>query len=366
MDKPEINYEIHDKEMLAIIAAYKQWRRYLERAAHLVMVYTDYKNQEYFTTSKVLNRRQVCWAQEVAEYEFEIAYRPGSSNGKPDALSRRSEYHPEKGGVGSKNQPISRVIRPDQLIGRLSDNLGEFSFQEDDNRIVSSVKLQAIPPVQFAAEFLERVVIAANSDTEWQEEYYRAMNGEPRADVTYIHGSLYYKGRLWIPDNDDLRKEVCEEEHDSKVAGHMGQDKTVELIRRNFFWPRMNPYIEDYVRSCDSCQRNKAARHVRYGLLQPLELAYAPWQSISMDFITDLPESNGCPSIWVIVDRFTKMAHFIPLRKNQTKGADLAPLFLQNIWRLHGIPTDIVSDRDTRFTSQFWSELARLLGIRQR
>ena len=85
-----------------------------------------------------------------------------------------------------------------------------------------------------------------------------------------------------------------------------------------------------------------------------------------MDFITHLPESNVCTSTWVIVDRFTKMAHFILLRKNQTKGANPAPLFLQNIWRQHIIPTDIVSNRDTQFTSQFWSELARLLGIRQR
>ena len=191
------------------------------------------------------------------------------------------------------------------------------------------------------------------------------MKRELSADVTYIHGSLYYKGRLWIRDNDDLRKEVCEEEYDSKVAGHMGQDKTVEPIRRNFFWPKMNPYIEDYVRSCDSFQRNEAARHPRYRLLQLLELPYTPWQSIWMDFITDLPESNRCPSIWVIVDRFTKMAHFIPLRRIQTKGADLALLFLQNIWWLHGIPTDKVSGRDTWFTSQLWSELARLLGIRQ-
>ena len=102
------------------------------------------------------------------------------------------------------------------------------------------------------------------------------MNGEPSADVTYIHGSLYYKGRLWIPDNNDLRKEVCEEEHDSKVGGHMGQDKTGKIIRHNFFWPKINPYIEDYMRFCDSCQRNKATRHARYELLHLLELAYAP------------------------------------------------------------------------------------------
>ena len=237
--------------------------------------------------------------------------------------------------------------------------------------------------MQFHSEFLERVVRTAMNDAGWQEEYVRAMEGNPSKHVTYQHGSLYYPGRLWIPEgsastrpkSDDLRKEICEAEHDSKIAGHMGQGKTIELIRRNFFWPGMDAYIEDYVRSCDSCQKNKAARHARYGLLQPLELPHAPWQSISMDFITDLPTSPpdtgdgvsaGYTSIWVIVDRFTKMAHFIPLKKHLTKAADLAPIFLRHIWRLHGLPQDIVSDRDARFTSLFWAELLRLLGIRRR
>jgi hypothetical protein len=104
----EINYEIHDKELLAIVDAFKHWRRYCEGAIHQVQVFSDHQNLEYFTTTKVLNRRQARWAQELAGIDFKIYYRPGSQNGKPDALSRRSEYRPEKG--GSENQPITTVL----------------------------------------------------------------------------------------------------------------------------------------------------------------------------------------------------------------------------------------------------------------
>jgi len=124
----------------------------------------------------------------------------------------------------------------------------------------------------------------------------------------------------------------------------MGQDKTIELIRRNFWWPKMNEQIIDYVRSCPECQKNKTARHQPYGLSSPLELPYAPWQSIAMDFITDLPTSEGCDQLWVIIDRFTKMAHFVPLPQNEKMAAHLAVRFAKEIWRFHGTPTDIVSD----------------------
>ena len=104
----EINYEIHDKELLAIVDAFKHWRRYCEGAVHQVQVFSDHHNLEYFTTTKVLNRRQARWAQELAGIDFRIYYRPGTQNGKPDTLSRRSEYRPEKGGI--ENQPITAVL----------------------------------------------------------------------------------------------------------------------------------------------------------------------------------------------------------------------------------------------------------------
>jgi len=128
----------------------------------------------------------------------------------------------------------------------------------------------------------------------------------------------------------------------------------------------MNERIIDFVRSCAVCQQNKVSRHQPYRLSSPLELPYAPWQSIAMDFITELPVSKGCDQLWVITDRFTKMAHFLPLRTEGKTVADLAVIFGREVWKYHGLPTDIVSDRDSRFTSETWKEFLRLSGIRPR
>jgi len=117
----EINYEIHDKKLLAIVDTFKHWRRYCDGAKHPVEVFSDHQNLEYFTTTKVLNRRQARWAQELAGIDFKIYYHPGTKNGKPDALSRRSEYCPEKGGV--ENQPISTVLKKNQFEERLTRSL---------------------------------------------------------------------------------------------------------------------------------------------------------------------------------------------------------------------------------------------------
>jgi len=127
----------------------------------------------------------------------------------------------------------------------------------------------------------------------------------------------------------------------------------------------MNERIIDFVRSCPECQKNKAARHQPYGLSSPLELPYAPWQSIAMDFITELPLSEGYDQLWVVIDRFTKMAHFLPLGKEKM-AADLTVIFAQEIWKHHGLPSDIISDRVSRFTSETWQEFLRLSGIRPR
>jgi len=175
---------------------------------------------------------------------------------------------------------------------------------------------------------------------------------------------LYRKSRLWVPE--ELVQEILESEHDTKVAGHLGQDKTIELIRRYFWWPKINERIIDFVRSCPECQQNKASRHQPYGLSSPLELPYTPWQSIAMDFITELPVSDDCDQLWVIIDRFTKMVHFLPLKREEKTAADLAVVFAREIWRYHGLPTDIVSDRNSRFTSETWKEFLRLSEIRPR
>jgi len=143
----------------------------------------------------------------------------------------------------------------------------------------------------------------------------------------------------------------------------MGQGKTIELVRRHFWWPKMDERIIDYVLSCLECQKNKAAWHQPYGLSSPLELPYATWQSIAMDFISELPLLEACDQLWVVIDRFTKMAHFLPLVKEKKTAADLAVIFAREVWKYHRLPTDIVSDRDSRFTSETWQEFLGLSGI---
>jgi len=147
-------------------------------------------------------------------------------------------------------------------------------------------------------------------------------------------------------------QQVIESEHDTKVAGYMGQDKTIELIRRNFWWPKMNERIMDFIRSCPECQKNKASQHQPYGLTLLLELPYVPWQSIAMDFITELPLSEGCDQLYMVIDWFTKMAHFLPLQEKM--ASDLVVIFTKEVWKFYGLPTDIVSDRDSCFTSEIW------------
>ena len=159
---------------------------------------------------------------------------------------------------------------------------------------------------------------------------------------------------------------ILQEEHDSEEAGHTGQEKTIELVWRNFFWPQMYQWIEDNIRSCPDCQKNKAAHHSCYGQLQPLELASRSSDEISVDFIVDLPVSNGCSSIWVVVDRFTKMSHCIPLKDREKKAPDLVRVFRRVIERHHGIPSTITSDRDTRFTSAIWKGIMDTLGIKSK
>lgn len=355
MDKAEVNYEVHDKEMLAIVTSFKEWRRYLEGACMPITVYTDHKNLEYFLTTKVLNRRQARWAQELAGYDFKIVYRPGPQNGRADALSRRADYQLSKDGnsLVTEHQPEAHVLKPEHF--------------EHGRIVLYSSRLQMLPKVRFDDMFLDTVRNYGRNDPAYTEEISRCASGNPsRPDAEQVDGVLYVQGRLAIPDSLDLRVQIMESEHDSKVAGHMGMDKTLELIKRNFFWKGMSNQISDFVRSCPICQAVKAPRHGRYGLLHPLELPYAPWQSISMDFIVELPLSEGHSQIWVIVDRFTKMAHFIPLLDNQKTAKTLAKVFVKEIWRLHGLPLDIVSDRDRRFTGDLWTEACNILGIRQR
>ena len=168
---------------------------------------------------------------------------------------------------------------------------------------MGSVQFVRLRPVVKMSKLLEEEIISKAADyLIWQGLYDRAVeDGAPEGYIstlmTYKAGILFRIGKVWIPSDPALRLKIKEAKHDSKVAGHIGMDKTMEMVDRNFNWPEMTKDMEDYVRSCEDCQKNKAARHKRHGTLHPLELSYAPWDSISMDFITQLPKSEGCSTV---------------------------------------------------------------------
>jgi len=138
--------------------------------------------------------------------------------------------------------------------------------------------------------------------------------------------------------------------------------KTISLTFRDFWWPSLSSDIKKYVRSCDVCCRSKTSRHKPYGFLNPLEISERPWSSISMDFITNLPDSDGFTCILVIVDRLTKMFHLIPFH-GLPSAIDTASAFIDHIFRLHGLPEEIISDRGSQFTSKFWKAVCQSLNI---
>lgn len=313
----ELNYPTHDKELLAIIHAFKSWPHYL--SGRPFDVYTDHHPLRYLPSQPSLSKRQARWLDTLAEFDYTVKYIPGPSNRVADALSRQLC-------ALSTSAPLSSDLRS---------------------------KIIAAYPDDPAAQTLIQAL--RSDDPPGNLDYTLADNGL-LLDLTT--GSA----RVYIPDCPSLQTTLLHECHDA--AGHFGADKTLELLARHYYWPRMRQSVEAYVRSCDPCQRNKSVNAKPYGPLQPLDVPPAPWHTLSMDLITGLPvTSSGHDAIAVFVDKLTKLCHFAAVKK-ASSAVDLAAVFFNAVYRHHGLPSVIVSDRDSRFTSKFWQHLFKLCGTR--
>ena len=269
----ELNYEIYDKEMLAIVMALKEWRAYLEGAAHPFTVYTDHRNLEYFTTTKVLNRRQSRWAELLANYNFRIIYRPGRAMGKPDAMTRRHDFSE---GSKASDAPPRTLLKPNQLQLSAIQKVAA----DDESQLISSIRTAQLqdPKLQRLRPFLRDPEMPRDNDIQ------RKLSG-----FSFRDDLVVFNGLVYVPDDDMIKSEILRQCHDSPTAGHFGQAKTFELVTRDFYWPRLRRFVNRYVSTCDTCARAKAPRHKPHGFLAPLPVPSRPWVSISMDFIVALP-----------------------------------------------------------------------------
>jgi len=348
----ELNYDVYDKEMLAVVFSLNKNRHYLQGAEHKTTIYSDHQNLTYFQSTPLLNRRQARWSEELKQYNFVLLYRKGSSNTKADILSRCPAFTSREGGTTSAtSQPM---LDKEQWL--------EVGAMELDSEEYEVIKISAMEMELLLPEAKERIKEKARLDDKYKEICTQVIKGgNIDKSFTITDDLLCWKNRIYVPEG--MRQRVIQSEHDSKVAGHFGRDRTMELISRNFYWTNMERDVRKYCSECDICQRTKAPRHAKHGLLHPLELACKPWTHISTDFITDLPESEGATIILVVVDRFTKMAHFVSIKKKDSPT--VARAYLENVWKYHGFPEDVVSDRDTTFTGSFFTDLYDYLGIKR-
>src|SRR5207302_1946127 len=155
---------------------------------------------------------------------------------------------------------------------------------------------------------------------------------------------------------EEHRLDVLRQHHDSQVAGHWGRHRTQELVSRNFTWDKWSEDVAKYVAGCIKCQKSKADRHSRQTKLVPMPTGERPFEEIAMDFVGELPESEGFNAILVVTDRFPKVQHYLPAKTTWT-AANVAAAYINDIWRLYGLPRHITSDRGPQFASKFLKEL---------
>jgi len=197
-----------------------------------------------------------------------------------------------------------------------------------------------------AVEEMKRAGVKILRDKEWHQE----------------DGLMLKERKVYVSKDKKLRAEVIRLHHNMPVGGHGGQWKTVELVTRNFWWPGVTREVKRYVEGCDACQRNKNRMQPPIGKLIPNSILEKAWSYISANFITKLPLAQGYDAILVVVDRFTKMGHFIPTTE-KTSAKGLAYLFRDNVWKLHGLPDSIILDRGPQFVAGIMKELNHMLRI---
>ncbi|CCO34604.1 Retrotransposable element Tf2 155 kDa protein type 1 [Rhizoctonia solani AG-1 IB] len=330
----EPNYDTHDKELLAVIRAFEHWRIFLEGTEHPVTVLTDHKNLEYWKSARTFNRCHARWHLILASYNFVIAYRPGKQSQKPDALSRRADH--------SEIEPSPQIMLP------------ETQFEEFGAEIATPLLEQIKEALQDDPSL--DTVLAAAADPDSMPHSVAAKF----KDYTLQDRLLLYQGRIVVPDEPEIKQKLLSHFHDSPGSGHQGRARTLELISRHYYWPAMKFQVNHYVESCEICQRNKG--HVQHFALKSLSVPAGPWEDVSYDFIVKLPKCRGNDSILVVVDHFSKMVHFIPCKETAT-AEDVAQLFLEHVWKLHGTPKQTVSDRGPTFNSKFLRALYMALHI---
>jgi len=338
LNPAERNYQIYDRELLGVVRALATWRHYLHGSPHPVTMLSDHKNLTYFRTAQKLNPRQARWSLLLSQFNMKLVHVPGSRMVQSDGLSRREDFNP-----GKDDENEDAVMLPENLFVKTMDTdlQGHILTVMDKDDIITkaleALKTGGIPPMR-------------SKLTDWK------IND----------GMVFYKERCYVPPNEELRRKIVQRYHDAPTMGHPGRFKTLELLRRDYWWPGDYTFVKNYVDGCGICQQMKINTHPTTPPLMPIRgpTSTRPFSQISCDFITDLPESSGYDALMVVVDHgLTKGVILIPCTKTITAEQTALKLH-ENLYRRFGLSDKFISDRGPQFNSAVFKEWGRLLGTK--
>nr|GEV06481.1 putative reverse transcriptase domain-containing protein [Tanacetum cinerariifolium] len=311
----EENYTTRDLELGAVVFTLKIWRHYLYGTK--CTIFTDHKSLQHILHQKELNMRQRRWLELLADYDCEIRYHLGKTIVVANALSQKKQIKP---------------LQVRSLIMTIHPKLPSQIFE------------------------------AQNEALKEQNTKAENLRGMDKSIEIRPDGTRCIKNQSWLALFGNLRDLIMHESHKSKYSIHTSSDKMYHDLKKLYWWPNMKAIIAEYVGKCLTCSRVKAEFQKPSGLLVQPEIPIWKWERITMDFVMKLPKtSNEHDTIWVIVDRLTKSAHFIPTQETDSMET-LTRLYIKEIVSRHGVPIFIISDRDSHFTSRFWQSLQSALG----
>jgi hypothetical protein len=274
--------------------------------------------------------RQRRWLDLIKDYELEIHYHPGKANMVADALSRKASCHCLK----VKTSDITLCQEMEKL------NLGVIQ-----HGTLNQLKLESV--------LLQKIIDAQRSDKGMKYIHEKIKAGKANCFRKDGQGIVWFNNRIVVPKDDDVRQQILDKAYLSRYSIHPGSTKMYHDLKQHYWWTKMKIEIARYVAKCDTCRRVKAIHKKTAGPLQSLPIPTWKWEDISMDFIMGLPRTaKGFDTIWVIIDRLTKIAHFLPV-KVKYPVITYMELYIARVLRLHGVPKTIVSNRGPQFVSKF-------------
>jgi hypothetical protein len=398
LTEAEVKWTTTEQEMWAVIHSLHIWRCYLEGVKF--EIHTDHNPLVYLKTQPNLSRRQARWSDYLQRFEFEWKYVKGTENTAADALSRAHEeplnsvtlkamvLRTRPSARPSENttspQPTRKRVRntdEQTLLPRSSDRSETTRVGDGGNdpqlntaigrsrRHLSTTVDEPQPPAARASPPRDlETVIEHMSEGYKQDPWF--SDAKNTADLEY-RDDLWWSGpRVAVPDIPGIRLDIMTDMHNPPFQGHPGVGKMLNLVKRHYWWPGITRDVTKFVTACPDCQRNKSSSQKPAGLLHPLPIPDGPWDSVSMDFIVQLPptalrlgQAQGYDAILVFVDRLTKMVKLAPTYTTCT-AEETAKLFLAHVFADHGLPDSIITDRGSVFTGTFWTTLLQSLGTK--